>query len=292
MAVGVVSRYTLCDIADAIRAKNGEQGTYRPSEMAAAIRALDGSATEPGAVMPRTGTPYGLLDDSVLSGIADAIRAQNGTSDKYRPSEMAAAILALEWAPKARALLLESGTLELTYLATAASPSGGTVSKVIDPPTEALSALGDAPWYADRESITRAVFDSSWAGTETPTLAYWFDNLNQLTAIEGVGNVRGCASIRTAFAQDVKLTSVDLAGLDMTGLTDAYGAFMGDPALTTIWMSEGQALRDGAIGTYTFNGCTKLVGGNGTAYSAKQMKGDYLRPDVEGTPGYGTVKVA
>lgn len=292
MAVGVVSRYAICDIADAIRSKNGEQGTYRPSEMAAAVLALDGTATEPGAVMPRTGTPYGLLDDSVLSAIADAIRAQNGTTTRYRPSEMAEAIRALEWTPAARALLLQDGTLELTYLATAASPSGGTVSKVIDPPTEALGALGDAPWYADRESITRVAFDASFSGRDTPSLAYWLDNLNQLQAVEGLGNVTGCTSIRQAFGHNVKLETVDLTGFDMSGLADAYGAFMGDSALTTIWMSAGQAVPDGATADMAFNGCVKLVGGNGTTYSTSRLSGTYLRPDADGTPGYGKLKAS
>ena len=36
-----------------------------------------------------------LITESVLSDIADAIREKNGTETQYKPSEMAAAILAI-----------------------------------------------------------------------------------------------------------------------------------------------------------------------------------------------------
>ena len=36
-----------------------------------------------------------LIEESILYDIADAIREQNGSTDTYKPSEMAAAILAL-----------------------------------------------------------------------------------------------------------------------------------------------------------------------------------------------------
>ena len=39
-----VSRDTMTEIADAIRAKNGETTTYKPTEMAAAINTLDSSS--------------------------------------------------------------------------------------------------------------------------------------------------------------------------------------------------------------------------------------------------------
>ena len=38
---------------------------------------------------------YGLVKESTLTGIADAIRAKNGSTTTYKPSEMAAAIAAL-----------------------------------------------------------------------------------------------------------------------------------------------------------------------------------------------------
>ena len=73
MAVGTIQRSVLTDIANAIRVQNGGTGTYLPSEMAAAVLALDGT---------KAGTPFqdvagsgtGVISDAVFDGIADAIR--------------------------------------------------------------------------------------------------------------------------------------------------------------------------------------------------------------------------
>lgn len=43
MAVGTIQRSVLTDIANAIRVQNGGTDTYLPSEMAAAVLALDGT---------------------------------------------------------------------------------------------------------------------------------------------------------------------------------------------------------------------------------------------------------
>ncbi|MBQ0166299.1 MAG: hypothetical protein KBT02_04220, partial [Treponema sp.] len=39
-----------------------------------------------------------------------------------------------------------------------------------------------------------------------------------------------------------------------------------------------------------FSGCTNLVGGNGTTFSAAHTGPDYARIDAPGTPGYFTAK--
>ena len=80
MAVGTSQRSVLTDIANAIRVQNGGTDTYLPSEMAAAVLALDGTrAGTPLQATPGAGT--GVISDSVFDGIAGAIRAQNGLSE-------------------------------------------------------------------------------------------------------------------------------------------------------------------------------------------------------------------
>lgn len=206
---------------------------------------------------------------------------------------MARAILGstIEDAPLARrALLCEDGTLQLTYLETEASPSGKVVTKVLDVPADAPASMGDTPWYAERDSIARVTFDESFAKGSTPSLDYWFDNLIRLTEVSGLVHVTGCTSMRAAFGHDTKLLTVDMSGMDMGSLEDVSEAFVGSSALKYIMMSQGQRPPDGCKGSMTFAGCTSVVGGNGTRYSTKHLSGDYLRPDVEGEPGYGTVK--
>ena len=116
MAIGTIQKSILTDIANAIRVQNGGTDTYKPSEMAAAVLALDGSkAGTPFQAAAASGT--GVISDAVFEGIADAIRTQNGLSETYKPSEMAPAILALVWdvGIKMRAILLADGTLEFNY---------------------------------------------------------------------------------------------------------------------------------------------------------------------------------
>ena len=113
MAVGTIQRSVLTDIANAIRVQNGGTGTYLPSEMAAAVLTLDGTkAGTPFQATPGAGAS--VISDAVFDGIADAIRAQNGLSETYKPSEMAPAILALAWdvGAEMRAILLADDTLE------------------------------------------------------------------------------------------------------------------------------------------------------------------------------------
>lgn len=117
MSVGTIQTSILTDIANAIRYQAGVATTYRPSQMAAAVAALDG--TDAGGYVPQ---PYKQLQSEVLSSavfddIADATRAQNGTQTQYQPGVMAQAILDLTWdtGVKAWAMLLTDGTLEFNY---------------------------------------------------------------------------------------------------------------------------------------------------------------------------------
>ena len=63
MAVGTIQRSVLTDIANAIRVQNGGTDTYLPSEMAAAVLALDGT---------KSGTPYQAPATSGTGVISDS----------------------------------------------------------------------------------------------------------------------------------------------------------------------------------------------------------------------------
>lgn len=96
MAVGTVSTRILTDIANAIRYQAGVATTYKPRQMAAAVAALDGNNAGNYQAQAYKQIESGVLPESVFSGIADAIRGQNGESTTYAPAQMAPAILALE----------------------------------------------------------------------------------------------------------------------------------------------------------------------------------------------------
>ena len=262
MAVGTIQKSVLTDIANAIRVQNGGTGTYLPSEMAAAVLALDSTkAGTPFQAVAETGT--GVISDSVFDGIADAIRAQNGLSETYKPSEMAPAILALSWdvGVKMRALLLADGTLEFNYRDGRSSDVPGAVilkAWEIDP--KGYSSAGARPWDDDKLSVTRAVFDSDFSGGGLESAAYLFHGFENLVEVEGFE--------------------------ELSGVTSMNQMFVSCASLETIWAEV--FMGNVTSGTLMFSGCRRLVGGEG--YVPEQMDNhnelNFGESGVLTAPGY------
>ena len=166
MGKGYVSAMSLLDIANAIRVQGGSETHYKPADMAAAVAALDG--TKAGTALEEpflTGPSRGLVESSELTAIADAIRKQNGSETKYKPAAMAQAILDLTWAstPKARAVLLADGTMELNYFDTVRASDGSEVTQAWELPSEAYENAFSAGWSGCRSDIKKVRFDPSFA---------------------------------------------------------------------------------------------------------------------------------
>jgi len=118
-------------------------------------------------------------------------------------------------------------------------------------------------WYEQRESITSVVFDESFANCTTLTsTAYWFYNLENLSSITGISNLktdnvtnmngmfRDCSGLTsldvTGFKTDKvtdmlemfegcsSLTSLDVTGFKTDNVTDMYGMFFGCSSLTSL----------------------------------------------------------
>ena len=90
--------------------------------------------------------------------------------------------------------------------------------------------ITDSGWFAQRKSITTAIFDASFANCTTLTsTAYWFFNCSKLTNIEGISNLktdnvtdmqfmfRGCSN--TGFM------SLDVSGFKTNNVTNMSGMF-------------------------------------------------------------------
>lgn len=243
MALGTIDRGVLTDIANAIRTQNGGADTYLPSEMAAAVLALDGT---------RAGTPYqapatsgtGVISDAVFDGIADAIRAQNGLAETYTPAEMAPAILALSWdvGVKMRALLLADGTLEFNYRDGRSSDvPGAVILKAWEVEPAGYSSAGARPWDEDKLSVTRAVFDDDFSGGGLSSAAYFFHGFENLVEVDGLEEVSGVTSMNQMFVSCASLETIRAE------------VFMG-------YVTSGSLM---------FSGCRRLVGGKG--YVPEQM---------------------
>lgn len=237
MAVGTIQRSVFTDIANAIRVQNGGTDTYLPSEMAAAVLALDGTqAGTPYQAVAATGT--GVISDSVFDGVADAIRAQNGLADTYKPSEMAPAILALSWdvGVKIRALLLSDGTLELNYRdGRSSSVPGAVILKAWEVDPAGYASAGARPWDDDKLSVTRAVIDEDMESSALASAAYLFHGCENLVEVEGFGHLVTATNMNQMFVSCV--------------------------SLETIWADSFYGSVES--GTLMFSGCRRLVGERG-----------------------------
>lgn len=238
MAIGTIDKGVLTDIANAIRVQNGGADTYLPSEMAAAVLALDG--TKQGAPFQAADTSgTGVISDSVFDAIADAIRAQNGSDETYTPSEMAPAILALIWdvGVKMRAILLADGTLEFNYRDGRSSDvSGAVILDAWEVDAAGYSSAGARPWDDVKLGVKRVVFDSDFSQGGLTNASYFFNGFGNLVEVSGFEELQGVGS----FGQ----------------------AFSGCSSLETIYATEwapGASPSD----SLPFYGCGRLVGGGG-----------------------------
>lgn len=237
MAIGTIQKSIFTDIANAIRMQNGGTDTYKPAEMAAAVLALDGTkAGTPFQAVAATGA--GVVSDSVFEDIADAIRAQNGLAETYKPGEMAPAILALSWdvGVKIRALLLSDGTLEFNYRDGRSSDvPGAVILKAWEVDPAGYPSAGARPWDDDRLSVTRAVFDDDFSGSGLESAAYFFHGFENLVEVDGLEEVSGVTSMNQMFVSCASLETIRAE------------VFMGSVA----------------SGSLMFSGCRRLVGGKG-----------------------------
>lgn len=233
MTVGLISEGVFGDIANAIREQNGTATTYKPSEMAAAVTALDGT-NEGNATTAELGDDIGVISETVFSAIADAIRGQNGLTVTYKPGEMAQAIRDLTWGSetKVRALLLDDGTFELNYLDSERANSGSsTFMQSWDVDTDGYSASSARPWDGYADQATSVYIDSSMADAGLTDISYFFQGFSNVTDVHGLSNLNGITKANYAFAQCPSLQSIWAAGFDNSTLTSATSAFYGDYAL-------------------------------------------------------------
>ena len=234
MTVGTIATSILTDIANAIRFQAGVATLYKPSEMAAAVSALNGTNAGNYQAQQYMQLQSGVLSDSVFEDIADAIRGQNGLSTQYVPGDMAQAILDLTWdiGLKPRALLLADGTMELNYLDRRRSTLGGTILQGFEA-YGGYSSASARPWESVKLQVKRVVIDSSWANAGVTNVSYFFNAFEEMTEVVGFQY--------------------------MSGITSAGQMFGSCPKLETIWATSFS--NSGLSGSLMFNGCNRLVGG-------------------------------
>ena len=92
-------------------------------------------------------------------------------------------------------------------------------------------------WDKQRESITNVVFDASFANCTTLTsTAYWFYNLENLSSITGISNLKtdNVTDMTCMFYGCSGLTSLDVTGFKMDNVTDMRMMFCECSSLTSL----------------------------------------------------------
>ncbi len=231
MAVGKCSSSILTDIANAIRVQNGTSNLYRPSQMAAAVLALDGDQEGEAGYEEYKAPVEGVISSKVFSAIADAIRLQNGQlTAKYLPREMAPAILALEWdvGLKPRAVLLADGTLEFNYLEKRkANSSSAKIRTAWEVSPGGYSTTADRPWDGNKAEVARVVIDPSFAEVGVTSCAYWFLGFSAMTEVRGFQYLSGITDALQLFSSCSQLRSIYATSFDCSAIKKYTGMFYG-----------------------------------------------------------------
>jgi surface protein len=178
-------------------------------------------------------------------------------------------------------------------------------------------------WDTDgtNASVTKVVFDPSFAGARPTTTYAWFYGMNKIDTIIGLEYLNTsevtimaymfmwCTSLTSLdvshfntskviymtqmFISCNSLTSLDLSSFNTSQVTNMEWMFFDCTNLKTIYVGDGWSTAAVTSSDYMFYYCTKLVGGKGTTYDGNHVDKAYARIDGgTSNPGYFTAKNA
>ena len=135
------------------------------------------------------------------------------------------------------------------------------------------------------------------SGFDTSQVGYMADMFYKCSSLASLDvssfDTSQVMNISGMFSHCESLTSLDVSGFDTSKVTRMAYMFKGCSSLTSIMASSKfvtTALTDS--GNTMFDGCSALVGGNGTRWSARNVDATYARIDTASTPGYFTEKAS
>ena len=177
-------------------------------------------------------------------------------------------------------------------------------------------------WDTDgtKSSVTKVVFNSSFANARPTTTFDWFYGMQKLQSITGMNylNTSEVTNMSLMFQNCYLLTSLDLSHFNTSKVTDMGGIFSNATSLTsldlssfntskvtnmgwmfnkcsnlrTVYVGNGWSTAAVTASTAMFSDCTSLVGGQGTTFNANYIDKTYAH--IDGGPsntGYFTAKV-
>ena len=164
----------------------------------------------------------GLVTDTYLSNIADAIRTKNGTETQYKPSEMASAINSIS--TKARPDYVSF----YRYKGTSLDTSWLDTSNVTD-----MTSM-----FHDCSSLTTLDL-SNWDTSSVTNMGTMFRSCGSLTTLDVSNfNTSNVTSMRHMFYGCSSLTTLDLSNWDTSSVTDMQSMFANCKKLTELDISN------------------------------------------------------
>jgi hypothetical protein len=235
----------------------------------------------------------GIIGESVLGDIANAIREQNGGSATYKPADMAAAVTALDGTKSgdAATLTLKSGSgvvSDSVFSDIAAAIRGQNGLSTKYKPGEMAQAIRDLTWdvgfkprailynrgrsielnYLDGPQLSSgegeilASWEVSTDGYASDSDLPWHDVREQIIFV-GVDSSFSEVTFTDISHWFQGMTALmNVTGFDnISGVAKANQTFSGDSELRSIWCDAAYAPSISAA-SIPFYGCRKLVGGH------------------------------
>ena len=104
-----------------------------------------------------------------------------------------------------------------------------------------IASVGYPSWYDQRESITKVIFDDTFANCTTLTsTSMWFYGCSFLTEIVGISNLKtdNVTDMGLMFRECPKLTALDVSGFNTENVTSMNAMFFGCSSLTSLDVSN------------------------------------------------------
>ena len=150
----------------------------------------------------------------------------------------------------------------------------------------------DNPDWINLGTVTRVVFDPSFADARPSTTSHWFADMRTIQSITGLNylNTSNVNHMEYMFYDCTSLETLDLTSFNTAHVVNMEYMFYNCKKLKTIFVSDDWDTHRVAVSSYMFANSTNLVGGQGTAYNDSNPKDKtYAHIDYgSSNPGYFT----
>ena len=127
-------------------------------------------------------------------------------------------------------------------------------------------------WYSVRASVTKVVFNSSFAEAHPTTTYGWFREMTNVTSMSGLNylNTSWAVNMSYMFYRCSQLTSLDLSGFNTANVINMTSMFNGCNRLTSLDVSSFNTARVTNM-TSMFYGCSQLTSLDVSSFNTAQV---------------------